>query len=154
MQSDVYYMQLAFEQAKLAKDLDEVPVGAVLVCADKVIASGHNRQIIDHNPSAHAEIITLQQAGKTLGNHRLTNTVLYVTLEPCAMCFGAIVHARVSRLVFATHDLKTGVCGGCISLPDQPCFNHTIQIEHGIMQDECAQLLHNFFKNKRKQKKQ
>jgi tRNA(adenine34) deaminase len=157
--SDEYFMELALNQAKLAEEIGEVPVGCVIVKgfnsdkSSEVIATGHNRQIIDNNPTAHAEIVALQSAGKFLENHRLIDTTLYCTLEPCAMCFGAIIHARISRVVFGTSDLKTGVCGGCIDLKEQPCFNHKLEITGGVMEMETKKILQDFFKAKRFNKK-
>jgi tRNA(adenine34) deaminase len=147
--NDAFFMQKALEQAYIAEKLGEVPVGCVIVKDDKIITSGHNRQIIDNNPSAHAEIIALENAGKILQNYRLIDCTLYVTLEPCVMCFGALIHARIKRLVFATSDEKTGSCGGCINLSDVNCFNHKIQITTGVLQQESAKLLKDFFKAKR-----
>ncbi len=144
-----YYMQLAIEQARLAETLGEVPVGAVLVQDDKLIASAHNQPITNCDATAHAEIQLLRQAGQKLGNYRLPNTTLYVTLEPCTMCLGAMVHARVSRIVFGAYDAKTGVCGSCQDLSNSPCFNHTIDIQGGILAEECKALLQQFFKNRR-----
>lgn len=147
--NDEYFMSLAMKQAQLAGQIDEVPVGCVLVKDNEVIAVGHNRQIIDNNPSAHAEIIALKNAGKILNNHRLIGTTLFVSLEPCAMCFGAIIHARVSKVVFGAYDKKTGVCGSCIDLQQHPCFNHHIEIVGGVLEQESKEMLQTFFKNKR-----
>jgi tRNA(adenine34) deaminase len=147
---DKEFMAQALIQAKLAQDLGEVPVGAVLVLNEKIIASAHNAQISKHDPSAHAEIEVLRLAGQTQQNYRLTESTLFCTLEPCAMCFGALIHARIKRLVFATQDYKTGMCGSCYDLPQLNCFNHKIQITTGIMEDDCKQILQSFFKHKRK----
>jgi tRNA(adenine34) deaminase len=147
--NDAFFMQKALEQAYIAEKLGEVPVGCVIVKDDKIITSGHNRQIIDNNPSAHAEIIALENAGKILQNYRLIDCTLYVTLEPCVMCFGALIHARIKRLVFATSDPRTGSCGGCINLNETHCFNHQIKIKRGVLQTESAKLLKDFFKAKR-----
>jgi len=144
-----YYMQLAIEQARLAEAIDEVPVGAVLVQDDQLIASAHNQPITNNDPTAHAEIQLLRAAGKQLNNYRLPNTTLYVTLEPCTMCLGAIIHARVSRVVFGAYDQKTGVCGSCQDLSTSKCFNHSIETNGGILADECKQLLQKFFKKRR-----
>ena len=146
------YMALALEQAQQAQQLGEVPIGAVLVSNHQVIAQSHNRSIVDHDASGHAEINVLRQAGQLLNNYRLVGSMLYVTLEPCAMCFGAMIQARVSHLIFGANDPKTGVCGGCMNLIEQPCFNHKIQMTSGIMSTECSQLLSNFFKQKRQDK--
>jgi len=145
-----YYMQFAIEQAKLAEKIGEVPVGAVLVQDNQLIASAHNQPISNHDPTAHAEIQLLRKAGKKLNNYRLPNTTLYVTLEPCTMCLGAMIHARVSKVVFGAYDEKTGVCGSCQDLSTSKCFNHSIETEGGMLADECKQLLQKFFKNRRK----
>ena len=142
-------MKLALEQARLAQVMDEVPVGAVLVQDDQLIASAYNQPIINHDPTAHAEIQLLRKAGQVLNNYRLPNTTLYVTLEPCTMCLGAMIHARVSRVVFGAYDNKTGVCGSCQDLSASECFNHTIDTQGGVLADECKNLLQKFFKNRR-----
>jgi len=145
-----YYMQFAIEQAKLAEKIGEVPVGAVLVQNDQLIASAHNQPISNNDPTAHAEIQLLRVAGKKLNNYRLPNTTLYVTLEPCAMCLGAMIHARISKIVFGAFDEKTGVCGSCDDLSSSNCFNHSIKISGGILANDCKELLQQFFKRKRK----
>ena len=142
-------MALALEQAELAQEQGEVPVGAVLVRDDQLIASAHNQPILSNDPSAHAEIQVMRQAGAMLNNYRLPNTTLYVTLEPCTMCLGAMVHARIKRVVFGAYDVKTGVCGSCTDLSDSACFNHSIEIQGGVLADECKDLLQQFFKNRR-----
>ena len=152
--TDIGFMQLAITQAKIAQSLGEVPVGCVIVKDGIVIASGYNRQIIDNDPTAHAEIVALKNAGKVVENHRLIDTTLYVSLEPCVMCFGAIIHARISKVVFATSDAKTGSCGGCADLGASACFNHKPQIIGGVLADECRELLQNFFRAKRKNNNQ
>ena len=129
--------------------MDEVPVGAVLVQDDQLIASAYNQPIINHDPTAHAEIQLLRKAGQVLNNYRLPNTTLYVTLEPCTMCLGAMIHARVSKIVFGAYDEKTGVCGSCQDLSTSECFNHTIDTQGGVLADECKNLLQQFFKNRR-----
>ena len=144
-----YYMQFAIEQARLAEAIDEVPVGAVLVQDNTIIVSAHNQPITNNDPTAHAEIQLLRAAGKTLNNYRLPNTTLYVTLEPCTMCLGAMIHARVSRVVFGAYDQKTGVCGSCQDLSSSDCFNHSIEVEGGILADECKNLLQKFFQKRR-----
>nr|WP_144418616.1 tRNA adenosine(34) deaminase TadA [Candidatus Thioglobus autotrophicus] len=149
MMTDKEWMELAIQQAKLAKNIDEVPVGAVLVRDEQLIASAHNQPISTNDPTAHAEIQVLRAAGKKLNNYRLPNTTLYVTLEPCTMCLGAMIHARVSRVVFGAYDPKTGVCGSCQDLATSACFNHSIKTQGGILADECKDLLQRFFKNRR-----
>jgi len=146
---DEAWMALAIEQAKLAEKIEEVPVGAVLVQDNQLIASAHNQPISNNDPTAHAEIQLLRAAGKQLNNYRFPDTTLYVTLEPCTMCLGAMIHARVSRIVFGAYDQKTGVCGSCQDLSTSKCFNHSIETEGGILADECKQLLQKFFKKRR-----
>ncbi len=146
---DEKWMALAIEQAKLAEAIDEMPVGAVLVQDDQLIASAHNQPISNNDPTAHAEIQLLRKAGKKLNNYRLPNTTLYVTLEPCTMCLGAMIHARIARVVFGAFDQKTGVCGSCQDLSTSVCFNHSIETQGGVLANECKGLLQLFFKNRR-----
>ena len=150
MTSDEQWMALALQQAEKAETLGEVPVGAILVKDDIMVAKAHNQPISKHDASAHAEIELLRLAGRVMQNYRLTGTTLYVTLEPCAMCLGAMMHARVSRLVFAAYDPKTGVCGSRVDLSNEDCFNHEIQINGGVLESEAKQLLQDFFKSRRK----
>ena len=147
--NDFAWMSLALEQARLAYQIDEVPVGAVLVQNDSVIGHGYNQTIGLHDPSAHAEMIALRQAAVHTQNYRLPHTTLYVTLEPCLMCMGAIVHARVERVVIGTLDPKTGAAISCERHRDKSYLNHEVEIEYGIMADECATLLRQFFREKR-----
>lgn len=151
MRSDEYYMRLALAQASLAESLGEVPVGAVLVdtLKDRVISVGCNRTISNHDPCAHAEILCLKEAGKVLSNYRLLDLTLYVTLEPCAMCAMALIHARIKKLVFGASDLKTGACGSVFSLISDPRHNHRLEVQGGVLQDECSLMLSNFFKRRR-----
>jgi tRNA(adenine34) deaminase len=146
---DAEFMKMALMQAHLARDAGEVPVGAVLVSNQQVIASGHNQPIGHHDPSAHAEIVTLKAAGAALGNYRLPETTLYVTLEPCMMCCGAIMHARVSRLVYGASDAKTGCVHSVMNLFDNIQLNHHTMVDGGVLADECAQVLKDFFKERR-----
>ena len=143
-------MQAALDQAQLAASNGEAPVGAVLVAGDDVLARGHNRTIVDHDPSGHAEIVVLRKAGQAYGNHRLTDATLYVTLEPCAMCVGAIVQARVARVIFGAYDPKAGALGSAIDLSDSPAFNHRFEIQGSVLADECGALLREFFEQRRK----
>ena len=140
---------MALMQAHLARDAGEVPVGSVLVSNQQVIASGHNQPIGHHDPSAHAEIVTLKAAGAALNNYRLPETTLYVTLEPCMMCCGAIMHARVSRLVYGASDAKTGCVHSVMNLFDNIQLNHHTMVDGGVLADECAQVLKDFFKERR-----
>ena len=142
-------MQLAFDQASLAADCNEVPVGAVLTLNNTVIAQDHNRTIMNHDPAAHAEVLVVRQAAIIKNNHRLINTTLYVTLEPCVMCVGAMIQARIDRLVFAASDPKSGAAGGVLDLSAHPQLNHSFSVEGGLMAEECAKLLRDFFKVRR-----
>ena len=146
---DNKWMAIAIEQAKKAAQLGEVPVGAVLVLDEKLIAQGHNQPISNNDPTAHAEIQTIRMAGQKLENYRIPKSTLYVTLEPCTMCLGAMIHARVSRVVFGAYDSKTGVCGSCEDLSTSKCFNHSIDITGGVLAGDCKDLLQNFFIKKR-----
>ena len=149
MNEDEKWMSLALEQARKAEEEGEVPVGAILVKDGLVVASAHNQPISTNDPTAHAEIQLIRAAGKKLKNYRLTGTSLYVTLEPCAMCLGAIMHARVEHVVFGAHDPKTGVCGSSENLMDANCFNHKINLVSGVLENESRQLLKNFFNSRR-----
>ena len=146
-------MALAIEQAKLAQKQGEVPVGAVLVGLDgKVIGLGANAVIGLSDPTAHAEIVALRQAAQSASNYRLPGTTLYVTLEPCAMCLGALFHARVSRIVFGAHDPKTGACGSKLDLTSPELINFHAQVDGGVLGQDCGHLLTAFFKQKRQEK--
>ena len=149
MNEDEKWMHLALEQASRAKDEGEVPVGAILIKAGLVIAKAHNQPISKNDATAHAEIQLLRAAGIKLENYRLTGTTLYVTLEPCAMCFGAIMHARVDRIVYGAYDSKTGVCGSRTDFRNLSCFKHQLSITGGILQKECGSILQNFFRIRR-----
>ena len=146
---DRQYMQQAIEQAMLAASAGEVPVGAVLVRDGQVISKGFNQPISNSDPSAHAEMLTLRQAALAEQNYRLPGTTLYVTLEPCTMCAGAILHARVDRVVFGAPDPKTGAAGSVMDVFSSKQINHQTSVEGGIMGDECGQLLRSFFKERR-----
>ncbi|QEY52109.1 tRNA adenosine(34) deaminase TadA [Legionella longbeachae] len=145
--NDQYWMRQAYEQALLAQTEGEVPVGAILVSNEnQLLGAGRNLIQKSHDPSSHAEIQAIRQASQRLQNHRLLGTTLYVTLEPCAMCAGLMVHARISRLVFATRDFKSGAAGSVYNLLQGYPLNHKVQIDEGIMQAQCASLLTEFFK--------
>ena len=150
-EQDLEFMQLALVEAQKARALGEVPVGAVLVSDNQVIATGHNQPISNNDPSAHAEVATLRAAGKNLSNYRLPNTTLYVTLEPCMMCCGAIMHARIARVVYGAADAKTGCVHSVLNLFDNPQLNHHTMVEGGVLAEECAQVLKDFFKERRAQ---
>ena len=147
--NDTDYMMLAIEEARGAAVADEVPIGAVLVAGGKVVGRGGNRTIRDCDPTAHAEIIALREAAKREGNYRLSGTTLYVTLEPCAMCAGAIIQARVSRVVYGADDPKGGAVRSCFEVLTHPKLNHQVEIAAGILAPECAGLLQKFFTARR-----
>ena len=150
---DQYWMQQAIQLAQKAALEGEVPVGAIIVKDNKPIAEGWNQSIQSHDPSAHAEIMAIRNAGRVLKNYRLINATMYITLEPCSMCVGAMIHARVKRLVFGATDLKTGATGSAINLIHNAIHNHRIEVVGGVMEAECRQVLQAFFKQKRKSKK-
>ncbi|MDA8813813.1 tRNA adenosine(34) deaminase TadA [Candidatus Pseudothioglobus singularis] len=149
MSNDEKWMRIAIEEANLAMDKNEVPVGAVLVKNDTLIAQAHNKPITKNDPTAHAEIQLLRKAGEQQKNYRLPESTLYVTLEPCTMCFGAMVHARIDRIVYGASDPKTGVCGSRMNLNEENFFNHKISITSGILEKESSELLKLFFKSRR-----
>jgi tRNA(adenine34) deaminase len=142
-------MLAALEQARMAQAAGEVPVGAVVVKEGAVIGAGFNAPISGHDPTAHAEIRALRQAAQRLGNYRLPDCELYVTLEPCAMCVGAILHARIAHLVYGAADPKTGACGSVINLFAEPRLNHHARLSAGVLAEECGALLRDFFAAKR-----
>lgn len=152
--NDITFMQMALSLAEDAGKNDEVPVGAIVVKDGVVIGRGSNAPISQHDPSAHAEIQAMRDAAKYLGNYRLVDCTLYVTLEPCAMCAGAIQHARIARLVFGASDPKTGACGSVINLMAEERLNHHTEVTGGIMATECGSLLSQFFAGRRKSGKQ
>ena len=143
------YLRAALEQARAAGAVDEVPVGAVVVCAGEIVGRGFNQPIGRHDPTAHAEIMALRDAAARLGNYRLPGCELYVTLEPCVMCSGAIMHARIARVVFGARDPKTGVAGSVLDLFAEPRLNHHATIEGGVLADECGRMLSSFFAARR-----
>lgn len=148
---DAAWMTQALVQAAAAEAIDEVPVGAVLIDSNGVLlAAGHNRTVSNSDPCAHAEIEVLRAAGKVLGNYRLLGTTLYVTLEPCAMCAMALVHARVKRVVYAATDPKTGACGSVFDLLGDPRHNHKVEVQGGLLGDEAGSRLSAYFKAKRR----
>ena len=149
MADDRTYMLAALEQARAAQDAGEVPVGAVVVKDGEIIGRGFNAPISRHDPTGHAEIAALRDAAARLGNYRLPGCTLYVTLEPCAMCVGAILHGRIARLVYGAADPKTGACGSVIDLIAETRLNHHTTVTTGVMAQECAALLRDFFAAKR-----
>jgi tRNA(adenine34) deaminase len=148
---DRYWMQRAMQLAAAAEAEGEVPVGAVLVLNDEVIGEGWNRPIASHDATAHAEIQAIRAAGQRIGNYRLTGSTLYVTLEPCVMCVGAIVHARVGRLVFGAHEPKTGAVRSCFPLLGSERHNHQTAVSGGVLEEECGAQLRRFFRQRRNQ---
>ena len=144
------FMQLALEQARQAEQAGEVPVGAVLVKEGAVIATGYNQPISLSDPCAHAEIVTLRAAGQVLGNYRLLDTTLYVTLEPCVMCIGALLHARVARIVYGATDPKAGAIESIFQIPHETALNHRVVCQGGVLAAACSELLTGFFKERRK----
>lgn len=147
--ADLTFMQAAIEEAQAAGARGEVPVGAVIVSDDRIVGRGGNRTILDCDPSAHAEIVALREAAKGVGNYRLLGTTLYVTIEPCAMCAGAMVQARITRLVYGAEDPKGGAVHSCFSILDHPQINHRVELSRGILAEEAAALLQNFFAARR-----
>ncbi len=151
--SDEYWMRHALTLARRAWEEGEVPVGAVLIQGNAVIGEGWNRPVAHHDPTAHAEIMALRQGGKVLENYRLLDTTLYVTLEPCVMCAGAMVHGRIGRLVFGANDEKTGAAGSLLDVLGHAGMNHQVKVERGVLAEECAALLSDFFRHRRAEKK-
>jgi tRNA(adenine34) deaminase len=148
-----HWMRHALTLAQRAWEEGEVPVGAVLVYQNQVIGEGWNRPIGRHDPTAHAEIMALRQGGMVLQNYRLIDTTLYVTLEPCVMCAGAMVHSRIGQLVFGARDAKTGAAGSLIDVLHHPGMNHRVEITEGVLADDCSSMLSDFFRHRREQKK-
>ena len=146
---DMEFMRSALFEANSAVSYDEVPVGAVIVFNNKIIASAHNRNRIENNPTRHAEIIAIEQAARFFNNERLNDCIMYVTKEPCAMCAGAIVHSRIKKLFIGGKDIKYGACGTVISVCGNSILNHIPEIEFGILEEECSLIIKNFFKLKR-----
>lgn len=146
---DRVYMQLALEQAQLAFDLGEVPIGAVLVMDGEVIARAHNRRETWHDATAHAELMVIQEACKTLGRWRLSGATLYVTIEPCTMCAGAMVLARVDRVVYGSPDPKAGAAESLFNVVDNQALNHRLQVTAGVMEEECRDIMKTFFRQRR-----
>ena len=148
-ENDEAYLRKAIAEANDAEANGEVPVGAIVVHQNKIIGRGQNRVLRDSDPTAHAEIVALRQAGLYLRNYRLEDCTLYVTLEPCAMCAGAILHARISRLVYAAPDPKAGACGSVLAVMNHPKLNHKVEVTSGLLAEECGALLTNFFRARR-----
>lgn len=149
---DERWMRAALAEARRAAREQEVPVGAVVELEGRIVARGHNRPLHTHNPSAHAEILALGRAGRRLGNYRLNGCTLYVTIEPCAMCAGAIVQARVKRVVFGARDPKAGAAGSALKVLNHPKLNHQVEVASGVLKEECAGLLKDFFRVRRRKR--
>jgi len=150
LDTDIKWMRHALRLAGRAGAEGEVPVGAVLIKDGEVVGEGWNRPIAAHDPSAHAELLSLRAAAAAVGNYRLLDTILYVTLEPCVMCAGAIIHARVARVVYGASDPKTGAAGGAVDIFAAPFVNHRVAVEGGVMAEECGRVLTEFFKERRR----
>ncbi len=151
--ADEYFMRQALKLAEKAEQQDEIPVGAIVVHENNIIGEGFNRSIQLHDPSAHAEMIAIREAGKHIENYRMLDCTLYVTLEPCPMCSGLLVHSRIKRLVYGASDLKTGAAGSVFNLVDSDKLNHQVEVCSGVLADECSSQLSSFFKRRRAEKK-
>lgn len=152
MNQDEKYMREAIKQAKKAYEMNEVPIGCVIVCEDKIISRGYNRRTMDKNPLAHAEMIAIKKASKKVGDWRLEDCTMYVTLEPCQMCSGAIVQSRMKKVVVGCMNEKAGCAGSILNLLQMDEFNHQVELETGVLEEECSLLMKNFFKELRKAK--
>ena len=150
LEKDKHFMKAALKAAKKAWENGEIPVGAVLVKDDEIISTGQNSPITSNDPTAHAEVIALRKGGEKLKNYRLIDTTLYVTMEPCTMCMGAIIHARIKKLVFGTFDPRLGAAGSLFDFTIENKFNHKVEVKSGILESECRELIQAFFKQKRK----
>jgi tRNA(adenine34) deaminase len=148
-ETDSSYMRTALDKAREALVVGEVPVGAIVVVAGRIAGTGHNHNIRNCDPTAHAEIIALREAAKSLGNYRLSDATAYVTLEPCPMCIGAMLHARIRRLVFGAYDPRAGAAGSVLDLCGDRRFNHRIEVNGGLLAEECGELLRGFFEARR-----
>jgi len=148
---DAAWMQLALEQAALAAAAGEVPVGALVIKDGEIIGQGHNRNLLDSDPTAHAEVVALRQAAARLGNHRLTGCTMVATIEPCSMCAGALIHARIARLVYGAADPKAGAAGSTVQVINHPSLNHRMEVTAGVLAEKCSEILQNFFRQKRQQ---
>lgn len=154
IQSDTYWMKYAVQLAKKAKSLGEVPVGAVIVVEDKIVGEGWNQPISSYDATAHAEIMAIRAASSRLKNYRIPETTLYITIEPCAMCLGAIIHSRISKVVFGAKEPKAGMLESHAELLNTKAFNHSFEFVGGICEEECAKLMSDFFRERRALKKQ
>jgi tRNA(adenine34) deaminase len=148
---DAAWMELALEQAELAAAAAEVPVGALVIKNGEIIGQGHNRNLLDNDPTAHAEIVALRQAAARLGNYRLTGCTMVATIEPCSMCAGALIHARIARLVYGAADPKAGAAGSALAVINHPSLNHRMEVTAGVLAGKCSEVLQKFFRQKRQQ---
>ncbi len=148
---DASWMELALEQARLAATAGEVPVGALVIKDGEIIGRGHNRNLLDNDPTAHAEIVALRQAAARLGNHRLVGCIMVATIEPCSMCAGALIHARIARLVYGASDPKAGAAGSTVQVINHPRLNHHMEVTAGVLAGRCSEILQDFFRRKREQ---
>jgi tRNA(adenine34) deaminase len=148
---DAAWMELALKQAQLAALAGEVPVGALVIRQGQVIGRGHNRNLLDNDPTAHAEIVALRQAAARVGNHRLIGCTMVATIEPCSMCAGALIHARIARLVYGATDPKAGAAGSTVQVINHPSLNHRMEVTAGVLADKCSEILQRFFRQKRQQ---
>jgi tRNA(adenine34) deaminase len=148
---DAAWMELALEQAHMAAKAGEVPVGALVIKDGEIIGRGHNRNLLENDPTAHAEIVAMRQAAARLGNHRLSGCVMVATIEPCSMCAGALVHARIARLVYGASDPKAGAAGSLLRVINHPGLNHSMEVTAGVLEEKCSQILQEFFRRKRQQ---
>ena len=147
--NDELWIEEALRAARRALDAGEVPVGAVIVHHGKVVGRGFNRNLLDSDPTAHAEVVALREAGAAIGNHRLHDCELFATIEPCAMCAGAMVHARIRRLVYGADDPKAGAAGSALHVLNHPALNHRIEVRSGVLAGRCAEILQEFFRSRR-----
>jgi tRNA(adenine34) deaminase len=147
--ADAEWMELALEQAALAGQAGEVPVGALVIKDGEIIGRGHNRNLLDNDPTAHAEIVALREAAARLGNHRLSGCLMITTIEPCSMCAGALIHARIARLVYGAADIKAGAVGSVLEVLNHPRLNHRMEVTRGILGDRCSEIIQDFFRRKR-----
>ena len=147
--ADIDFMRAAVDEARAASEAGEVPIGAVAVVNGEIIGRGQNRVLRDLDPTAHAEIVAMREAARAVGNHRLTECELYVTLEPCAMCAGAVIHARLKRLVYGARDPKAGAAGSVLEVLNHPRLNHQMEVTAGLLQEQCGELLREFFRQRR-----
>ncbi len=147
--ADSAWMRLALEQARLAAQAGEVPVGALVIKDGEILGQGHNRTLLDNDPTAHAEVVALRQAAGRVGNYRLVGCVMFATIEPCAMCAGAMVHARLAKLVYGAADPKAGAAGSVVQVLNHPSLNHKMEVTSGVLEQECAEMLRQFFRDRR-----